>query len=70
MPEFKEGDLVQVKNGTGPKMMITSLDRAAGEAVCRWLERRKPHEDIFDIVALELANKEQPTKAMTRVSPS
>ena len=53
MPEFKEGDIVQLKNG-GRKMTIIVLDKSSGEATCSWLEGKKPNEDIFDVVALEL----------------
>jgi uncharacterized protein YodC (DUF2158 family) len=61
MLEFKEGDIVQLKSGTGPTMTITSLDRAAGEAVCRWFRGRQSHEDIFDIITLELVHQQRPT---------
>ena len=54
MPEFKEGDMVQLKSGTGPTMTIASLENAAGEATCMWVEGKKTQEDIFDLVALEL----------------
>jgi uncharacterized protein YodC (DUF2158 family) len=53
MPAFKEGDIVQLKSG-GPKMTIIALDTSSGEATCSRLEGRKPTEDIFDVVALEL----------------
>jgi uncharacterized protein YodC (DUF2158 family) len=64
MHEFKEGDMVQLKNGTGPTMTIASLEHAAGEATCVWCEGRKPQEDIFDLVALELVKKQKPTLRM------
>ena len=54
MPEFKEGDVVQLKSGTGPTMTIASLENSAGEAICVWVEGKKTQEDIFDLVALEL----------------
>jgi uncharacterized protein YodC (DUF2158 family) len=57
MHEFKEGDVVQLKSGTGPTMTITSLEHAAGEAICVWGEGKKTHEDIFDLMALELVKK-------------
>ena len=47
MPEFKEGDVVQLKIG-GPKMTIIALDTSSGEATCSWFAGRKPNEDIFD----------------------
>ena len=53
MPEFNEGDIVQLKNG-GRQMTIVVLDKSWGEATCSWFEGKKPHEDIFDVVALEL----------------
>jgi uncharacterized protein YodC (DUF2158 family) len=57
MPEFKEGDVVQLKSG-GPKMTIIVLNNSSGEATCSWCEGRKPHEDIFDVVALELITQQ------------
>ena len=57
MPAFKEGDVVQLKSG-GPQMTIIVLDTSSGEATCSWLEGRKPTEDIFDVVALELSTKQ------------
>jgi uncharacterized protein YodC (DUF2158 family) len=63
MPEFKEGDVVQLKSGTGPTMMIASLENAAGEATCVWVEGKKTQEDIFDLVALELV-KQKPERRM------
>jgi uncharacterized protein YodC (DUF2158 family) len=65
MPEFKEGDVVQLKSGTGPTMMITSLENAAGEATCVWVEGTKTQEDIFDLVALELVKKQKPAIRMS-----
>ena len=65
MPEFKEGDVVQLKSGTGPTMMITSLENAAGEATCVWVEGKKTQEDIFDLVALELVKKQKPDRRMS-----
>ena len=58
MPEFKEGDIVQLKSG-GRKMTIIVLDKASGEATCSWFEGKKPHEDIFDVVALALAAEQK-----------
>jgi uncharacterized protein YodC (DUF2158 family) len=66
MHEFKEGDVVQVKGGTGPTMTIVSLEHAAGEATCVWGEGRKPQEDIFDLVTLELVKKQKPDRRMSR----
>ena len=66
MPEFQEGDVVQFKSGTGPTMMIASLENAAGEATCVWVEGAKTQEDIFDLVALELVKKQ---KLTIRMSP-
>ena len=63
MHEFKEGDVVQLKSGTGPTMTITSLENAAGEAICVWVEGKKTQEDIFDLVALEVV-KQQPDRRM------
>ena len=60
MHEFKEGDVVQLKNGTGPTMTIASLEHAAGEATCMWYAGRKPQADIFDLVALELVKTQKP----------
>ena len=60
MHEFKEGDVVQLKSGTGPTMTIASLENAAGEAICVWVEGKKTQEDIFDLVALEVVNKQKP----------
>jgi uncharacterized protein YodC (DUF2158 family) len=57
MHEFKEGDVMQLKSGTGPTMTITSLEHAAGEAICVWGEGRKTYEDIFDLSVLELVQK-------------
>jgi uncharacterized protein YodC (DUF2158 family) len=57
MPELKEGDVVQLKNGTGPTMTIASLANSAGEAICMWFEGKNRIEDIFDVVALQLVNK-------------
>ena len=65
MPEFKEGDVVQLKSGTGPTMTITSLEHAAGEAICVWVEGKKTQEDIFDLVALEVVNKQKPERRMS-----
>ena len=45
MSEFKAGDVVQLKNGTGPTMTIASLEHAAGEAMCVWLEGKKTQEE-------------------------
>jgi uncharacterized protein YodC (DUF2158 family) len=64
MPEFKEGDVVQLKSGTGPTMMIASLENAAGEATCVWVEGTKTQEDIFDLVALELVKEQKPGRRM------
>jgi uncharacterized protein YodC (DUF2158 family) len=68
MPEFKEGDVVQLKSG-GPKMTIVVLDTSSGEATCSWVEGRKPNEDIFDVVALELIPKQKPTSDSFRLRP-
>jgi uncharacterized protein YodC (DUF2158 family) len=68
MPAFKEGDVVQLKSG-GPTMTIIALDNSSGEATCSWLEGRKPTEDIFDVVALELSPKQQPTSQSFRLRP-
>ena len=65
MPEFKEGDVVQLKSGTGPTMTIASLEHAAGEAMCVWAEGNKTQEDIFDLVALALVQQ----KPERRMSP-
>ena len=62
MHEFKEGDVVQLKSGTGPTMTIASLEHAAGEATCVWGEGKKTHEDIFDLLALELVKKPKPNR--------
>jgi uncharacterized protein YodC (DUF2158 family) len=64
MPEFREGDVVQLKSGTGPTMMITALENSAGEATCVWVEGTKTQEDIFDLVALELV-KQKPERRMS-----
>ena len=58
MPEFNEGDIVQLKNGSR-KMTIIVLDTSLGEATCRWFEGKKPHEDIFDVVALALVAEQK-----------
>jgi uncharacterized protein YodC (DUF2158 family) len=63
MPEFKEGDIVQLKNG-GRKMTVIVLDKSAGEATCSWYEGKNPNEEIFDVVALELV---MPKKAHMRI---
>jgi len=63
MHEFKEGDVVQLKSGTGPTMTIASLENSAGEAICVWVEGKKTQEDIFDLVALEEV-KQQPDRRM------
>jgi len=68
MPEFKEGDVVQLKSG-GPKMTIVVLDISSGEATCSWCEGRKPTEDIFDVVALELIAQQKPTSDRFRLRP-
>jgi uncharacterized protein YodC (DUF2158 family) len=68
MPAFKEGDVVQLKSG-GPTMTIIALDTSSGEATCSWLEGRKPTEDIFDVVALELSTKQQPPREGFRLRP-
>jgi uncharacterized protein YodC (DUF2158 family) len=68
MPEFKEGDVVQLKSG-GPKMTIIALDNSSGEATCSWCEGRKPNEDIFDVVALELIAQQKPTSNSFRLRP-
>ena len=68
MHEFKEGDVVQLKSG-GPQMTIIVLDNSSGEATCSWLEGRKPTEDIFDVVALELSTKQQPTSESLPLRP-
>ena len=68
MPEFKEGDVVQLKSG-GPKMTIIALDTSSGEATCSWREGGKPHEDIFDVVALALIPKQKPTRDSFRLRP-
>jgi uncharacterized protein YodC (DUF2158 family) len=60
MHEFKEGDVVQLKNGTGLTMTIASLENSAGEATCVWCEGKKTHEDIFDLMALELVKTQKP----------
>jgi uncharacterized protein YodC (DUF2158 family) len=65
MSEFKEGDVVQLKNGTGPTMTIASLEHAAGEATCVWCEGKNTKEDIFDLVALELVKKQKPNIRMS-----
>ena len=64
MPEFKEGDVVQLKSGAGPTMTIASLENAAGEAMCVWFEGKKTQEDIFDLVALALV-KQKPERRMS-----
>jgi len=64
MHEFKEGDVVQLKNGTGPTMTIASLENAAGEATCVWVEGKHTQEDIFDLVALECVNTQKPDLRM------
>jgi uncharacterized protein YodC (DUF2158 family) len=66
MPEFKEGDVVQLKSG-GPTMTIIVLDNSSGEATCSWLEGRKPTEDIFDVVTLELSTKQKPPRESFRL---
>ena len=66
MPEFKEGDVVQLKSG-GPTMTIIVLDNSSGEATCSWLEGRKPTEDIFDVVTLELSTKQKPSRESFRL---
>ena len=53
MSEFREGDIVQLKSGSR-KMTVIVLDQSSGEATCSWYEGKKPNEDIFDVVALEL----------------
>jgi len=68
MPAFKEGDIVQLKSG-GPKMTIIALDTSSGEATCSRLEGRKPTEDIFDVVALELITQQKPTRESFRLRP-
>jgi hypothetical protein len=54
-----------IKNGTGPTMTIASLENAAGEATCVWVEGTKTQEDIFDLVALELVKKQRPDIRMS-----
>ena len=66
MPAFKEGDVVQLKIG-GPKMTIIALDTSSGEATCSWFAGRKPNEDIFDVVALELITQQKPTSDSFRL---
>ena len=68
MPEFKEGDIVQLKSG-GPTMTIIALDHSSGEATCSWCEGRKPTEDIFDVVALALIAQPKPTRDRFRLRP-
>jgi uncharacterized protein YodC (DUF2158 family) len=68
MPEFKEGDVVQLKSG-GRKMTIIALDISSGEATCSWWEGRKPTEDIFDVVALALIPQQKPTSESFRRCP-
>ena len=47
MSEFKAGDVVQLKNGTGPTMTIASLENSAGEATCVWVEGEKDARRYF-----------------------
>jgi uncharacterized protein YodC (DUF2158 family) len=68
MPEFKEGDVVQLKSG-GPKMTIIALDNSSGEATCSWVEGRKPTADIFDVIALALIPQQKPTRESFRLRP-
>ena len=68
MPEFKEGDVVQVKSG-GPPMTIIALDTSSGEATCRWGEGRKATVDIFDVVALQCIAQLKPTRKSVRPRP-
>ena len=46
-------------------MTIASLENAAGEATCVWVEGTKTQEDIFDLVALELVKKQRPDIRMS-----
>ena len=64
MPAFKEGDVVQLKCGTGPTMTIASLEHAAGEATCVWGKGKKTHADIFDLLALELVKTQKPNRRL------
>ena len=68
MHECKEGDVVQLKSG-GSQMTIIVLDNSSGEATCSWWEGRKPTEDIFDVVALELITQQKPTRESFRLRP-
>jgi len=59
MAQFQPGDVVRLKSG-GPSMRITALGGYSGwtmrptdTASCRWFEREKPQETVFDVALLE-----------------
>ncbi|HEY5866280.1 MAG TPA: DUF2158 domain-containing protein [Candidatus Tectomicrobia bacterium] len=59
MERFLQGDRVRLKSG-GPEMRITALRASSGwtmwcaDAVaCRWFERAKQQDSVFDVALLE-----------------
>ena len=46
-------------------MTIASLEHAAGEATCVWVEGKNTQEDIFDLVALEFVKTQKPDRRMS-----
>ncbi len=54
MPEFKKGDVVQLRS-SGPRMTVTNILKDGAVIECIWFEKEKKFEDTFPAVSLEFA---------------
>jgi len=58
MPQFKEGDIVQLKSG-GPRMTYTGINNSAHGLLCKWFTGSKVEEGWFQASLLKLATDER-----------
>ncbi|MGD9739872.1 MAG: YodC family protein [Bauldia sp.] len=50
-PEFKPGDVVQLKSG-GPAMTVEGRSAYTDDLICTWFEKEKKYQDTFPAATL------------------
>lgn len=58
MAKFAKGDLVQLKPGQGPQMVVTALDDG-DEVYCQWYVGETLHQEWLDAVVLVKADNDE-----------
>jgi uncharacterized protein YodC (DUF2158 family) len=65
MPDFKVGDVVQLKSG-GPRMTIANMKSNPAGVLCAWFDEADVKTSRFPAEALEAAKKTQKKATVKR----